>query len=107
MKKMIDEYNTIEEIEARIQDLKIHQMMWRKAGGVGPNMALKAEIELQDLEIKKQDILNGTNNYEIIKKEREIKRLKNLRNKAIIFQKRKYGKKIAAIEKELEKIKTK
>ena len=97
----------LEKIEERIEDLKLHRGMWAKAGGVGGKMALQAITEIKLLEIKRDDIINGTNNYEITLKENEIKSLKHLKEQANILKKRKYSKQIKQSEEELENLKTK
>ena len=77
----------LRKIDERIDDLRQHQSMWAKAGGMGGSMAIKAMGEIEDLEIKKKDIVNGTNNYKIITLGREIAKLKSVRRKATLLEK--------------------
>ena len=94
------------EIEDRIEDLRDHQSMWRRAGGMGGRMAMDANQEIKDLEMIKGDLENGTHNYEIKELERNIKRLKTLRDEAIFFKRGKYKKELEEKEQELESLKT-
>ena len=94
------------EIDDRIEDLRYHQSAWGHAGGVGGRMAMDAHQEIKDLEMLKSDLENGTHNYEIQEIERNIKRLKALRDDAIFFKKGKFKKEIAEKEQELETLKT-
>ena len=92
----------IKEIDKRIKDINDHQLMWIKAKADNKcNQALK---EIQDLTIEKNDILNGTNEFEKIKITREIEKLQELKRKALFFKKRIYKKQILEKEEELKKI---
>ena len=82
----------IQAIDMRIQNLREQQSMWARAGGGG--MAMKALWEIADLEMEKNDIINGTNNLGITQKEREIERLKIMRNEDTLLKKFSYNKQI-------------
>ena len=102
-----EQKDELKKIENKINELKSHRGMWAKAGGVGGRMALQAMSEIELLEIKRDDIINGTNKYEILLKEKEIKSLKLLREEATFLKRRKYSKQIKQSEEELENLKTK
>ncbi|MBQ3436085.1 MAG: hypothetical protein IJH13_03620 [Bacilli bacterium] len=92
----------IAEIDERIHDLREHGSMWAKAGGVGGRMAAQAYGEIKDLEMEKDDLINGTNNLGIKRKEEEIRQLKALRKEANFLKRMKYNKQITQQEAELE-----
>ncbi len=92
----------IKEIDERIVLLKDHMVMWGRAGGMGGRMAMQANQEIKELEIEKSDLINGTNNLAILKKEKEIKRLKALKEEAMFLKRIKYSKEISKQEEELE-----
>ena len=95
----------INEIDKRIALLKDHTVMWGRAGGMGGKMAMQALAEIKQLEMEKDDLINGTNNLEISKKEIEIKRLKALKEEAMFLKKMKYSKEISKKEEELANLK--
>ncbi len=95
----------INEIDKRITLLKDHMVMWGRAGGMGGRMAIQAHQEIKELEMEKDDLINSTNNLEISKKEREIKRLKALKEEVMFLKKFKYSKEISRQEKELNNLK--
>ena len=95
----------IEEIDKRIEDLKKHATMWGRAGGRGGNMMLKAYEEIDELTIEKEDLINGTNKLEIYKIEKELKRLKAMKEYVNIFKKMIYNHEIKKREQELETLK--
>ncbi len=94
----------IKQIDERIKELEEHMTMWRKAGGVGGNMALTASSEINKLRQEKEDILSGKDVERISKIQLEISRLMLAREKAIIFKKRKYDSEIKELESELQSL---
>ena len=96
----------IKEIDKRIALLKDHTVMWGRAGGMGGKMAMQALTEIKELEMEKDDLINDTHNLEIRNKEREIKRLKALKEEAMFLKKMKYSKEISKQEEELNNLKT-
>lgn len=81
----MDKEQRIAEIDKRIQDLEQHREMWRNAGGPGKNMALQAGGEIRDLMMEKEDLINGTHNFEIVKTKREIAKLQDLKKEALFI----------------------
>ena len=92
----------IVEIDKRLSTLKEQSLMWSKAGGVGGRMAAQAYGEIKDLEMEKDDLINGTNNLGIKRKEEEIRQLKALRSEANFLKKMKYNKQITQQQAELD-----
>lgn len=92
----------IREINRRINGLSEHRIMWSRAGGMGGKMAMQASQEIHELKMQRDDLINGTHEFEIYKLEKEIKRLKLLRDDAILLQKRKLNKEIKKKEEELK-----
>lgn len=97
--------NRIKEIEERIKDLEAHSIMWARAGGRGGKMALQADAEIKELKLEKEDLINGTNKLPIYKFEKEIDRLKSLKEYANIFKKMTYNHKLKKLEEELKPLK--
>lgn len=91
----------IAEIDARIKDLKEHMVMWGRAGGQGGRMAMQAVGEIKVLELEKNDLINGTNNFTIYKIQKKIEELKLLKKKVSILKKLKYNSEIKKLEEEL------
>ncbi len=98
----MDKEQRIAEIDKRIQDLEQHREMWRKAGGHGKNMALQAFGEIRELELEKEDLINGTNNLKLYKLEKEKKRLEALKEDANFIKKMRYKKELENVNKELQ-----
>ncbi len=93
----------VEEIEERIKGLKEHQTMWRKAGGVGPRMALDAQREISELESEKRRILSGLQQHiDSVKETKET--LELLKKKNSILKRNKYSKEIKKLDKELDEL---
>lgn len=97
----------IQEIDERIKGLSEHAGMWAKAGGRGGRMLIDAYAEIKELELEREDLINGTNKLEIYRIERELRSLISLRSDANIFQKISYNSKIKKLEKELYSLKEK
>jgi hypothetical protein len=101
-----DTKKRIEEIEKRIQELEKHMKMWRQAGGRGAMMALKAQEELKQLELEKNDLENGTNNLDIYLAEKKLKSLQYQKEDAYLIKKWIISNKIKRQEKELNTLKS-
>lgn len=97
----------IEELDKAIADLREHMVMWGRAGGVGGRMAMQAYGQLQELELEREDLVNGTNKLAISRKEREIARLRALKEDAILLKKLRYKKELEKEEKALQELKKK
>lgn len=105
MEKLKEE--RIKEIDERIAGLKEHATMWAKAGGRGGMMAMDARAEVKELELEREDLINGTNKLAIYKIEKELERLTYLRRDANVFQRVVYNSRIKKLEKELYSLKEK
>jgi len=105
MEKLKEE--RIKEIDERIVDLKEHATMWARAGGRGGMMAMDARAEVKELELEREDLINGTNKLAIYRIEKELERLTYLRRDANVFQRVVYNSKIKKLEKELYALKDK
>ena len=80
----IEEERKIEEIKNRIEELREHQTMWARSGGVGGKMALKAESEIAELKKTIVRIKNGTQDeYERLLREKEKIRFNIIKKKLI------------------------
>lgn len=97
----------VRELDGRIADLKKHESMWAKAGGHGGMMAMNANAEVKELELEREDLINGTSKLAIYRIEKELERLTYLRRDANIFQRMSYNSKIKKLEKELYALKDK
>lgn len=95
----------ISEIDLRIEGLTVRSDMWIKAGGRGGMMAMKADAEIKELKLERDDLINGTHKLPIYRIEKELERLTYLRRDANIFQKVIYNSKIKKLEKELYALK--
>ena len=91
----------ISEIDARIEDLKEHAKMWIKAGGMGNKMAMQAYGEIEELEIEKEDLINGTNKLQIHLLNKKLIQLKVLKEESAFVMKLKYINQIKKAEEEL------
>lgn len=100
-----DKQKRIEEIEERINNLREHRAMWGRAGGVGGKMAMQAVAEIEELELEKEDLLNGTNKLEIYRIQKRITQLKLLREQANILKKLHYNSEIKKAEEQLKSLK--
>ena len=93
----------IEEIDERIKGLREHQEMWKKAGGVGPRMALSAEAEIKELLAEKERILSGR--QQKIDSIKEVqKTLGLLKKKSSFLKRRSFDKEIKDSDKEIESL---
>lgn len=70
----------VREINKRVEDLRQHQEMWRKAGGKGYSMADKAKKEIDALLEEKERILSG--------RQQKIDELEDIKNILELFKKR-------------------
>jgi hypothetical protein len=94
----------IRQIDARLKDLKEHQVMWARAGGVGNKMAMDAQKEIGTLMAEKERILSGRQQkIDDIKQVQQT--LEALKKKASLLKKRSYAKEIKDIDKEIEELK--
>ena len=71
--------NRLKEIDERLKSLEEHAVMWGKAGGRGGKMMMMAYTEIEELRLEQEDLINGTNKLQIHKLEKEINRLKSLK----------------------------
>lgn len=62
---------------------------------------------MKELELTREDLINGTNKLAIYKLEKELERLTYLRRDANVFKKMMYNSKIKKLEKELYALKDK
>ena len=81
----------INKIDKRIKDLEEHIPLWLKAKGLGKKMAINAFSEIKELQLKKEDLINGTHKYEIYKIKIEINQLNALKENANIIKKIQYN----------------
>lgn len=91
-------------IECRIDELREISNILSDAHNNG-DLFLSVKQELDDLRLKRHDILNGTNKYKIKQLELEILRLKSIRDNVAYFKKKKYTKAIQEHSKEIKKLK--
>lgn len=94
----------VKEIDARIDDLKVHMTMWGRAGGRGGSMAMQALGEINELKREKERILNGTQE-KIDNLEQEIEILRKLKNrisKLKVFRQLELSKTIKEQEQEIQ-----
>ena len=91
----------ISEIDERIEGLKEHALMWRKAGGAGYKMAMQAYSEIEELELEKEDLINGTNKLQIHLLNKKLIQLKILKDESAVVMKLKYINQIKKAEEEL------
>ena len=98
----ISKEERIKEIEQRIKGLEEHKAMWLRAGGVGGRMASDAVSEIKELELEKEDLINGTNNLEISRCQSKLAQLKRLRESANFIKKIQYNRQIKTAEAELQ-----
>ena len=94
----------IDEIDDKIEDLRDHQSMWFHAGGHGGRMAMQAHQEIHDLEMQKEDLMNGTHKYEIHELEMKKRRLLALKKESSLFKRSKISKSIKEVDQELEEL---
>ena len=102
-----NEQERIDQINQRIKNLKEHMVMWGKAGGVGGRMVTQAIAEIEELELEKEDLLNGTNNLMIYKTQKRLNQLKLLKEDANLIKKLQYNSEIKKAEAELQSLSTK
>jgi len=88
----MNEYNNVLEIENRIEKLKNQAQSWSKIGGSGSIIAEDTYSEIKDLEVRKNDLINGTDNYKKLVIDREIKNLKSYRKTLSLLRKVKSNK---------------
>lgn len=98
------EQERINEINRRIKDLNEHMVMWSKSGGVGGRMAIEASEEIKELELEKEDLLNGTNNLKVYRIQKRLEQLRAQKKYAILFKKMLYSSKIKKAEAELQSL---
>ncbi len=91
----------IREIDKRIDDLISHRSMWASSGGMGGNMAMKANDEIEELRKEKEDLLNDTDNIGIDKKHARLRELNELRETANFLKKMKYNSEIKKVEEQI------
>lgn len=95
----------LKQIDKRIKDLEEHIPLWLNARGMGKNMAVRAYEEIKKLKLKKEDIINGTNKYEIYITEKKLTQLKALKESANLIKKIQYNNKIKKVNKQLQLLK--
>lgn len=95
----------LNQIDKRIKDLEEHIPLWLNARGMGKNMAVRAYEEIKELKLKKEDLINGTNKYEIYKIEKKLTQLNSLKNSANLIKKIQYNNKIKKANKQLQLLK--
>jgi hypothetical protein len=71
------------------------------------NIDIDTNQEINELELKKEDLINGTNNYAIEGKKREIEKLIKLRKEASLIGKIKYIRRLRKEEQALEELQNK
>ena len=95
----------IKRIDARISELEKSSKEWFKNASQYGDLVLRAKQEIDDLRLKREDIINGTNKYRIEHIELEILRLKIARDNANYLKRKKYDKAIHEHRKEIKKLK--
>lgn len=97
----------INKIDEEITELRSHAIMRARAGGRS-NQVIDTLERVKELELEKEDLINGTNKLAQYKKEKrirnlkdEIEQLKALKKEVNIFKKKQYDSKIEDLEKEL------
>ena len=91
----------LERIDKRIEELKQHICQIGRAGRQ-PNSSME---ELEQLELEKEDIINGTHKLANYKLKERIRTLEQLKSEASIFKKNKYTKLIKEAEEERLRLK--
>ena len=93
----------IEEIDEKIRSLREEQEKWKKEGGVGPRMALSAEIEIKELTEERERILSGRQKK--IDSIKEVQKTLELLKKRSSFLKREsFRREIKSMDKEVESL---
>lgn len=97
----------INKINKRIKDLKEHQIMWLKAGGMGGRMAMDACSEIKSLEEEKKLLESGKSYKDIEDLKRitnEIRMLKYYREQVFFLKRNKITKEIEELEEKSKEI---
>ena len=100
-----DELELIKRINEKISILERQSRYWFEYGAKHGEKALKAKQEIDDLKLKREDIINGTNKYKIKHIELEILRLKAVRDNVSYLKKKKYDKAIQEQEEMVKELK--
>ena len=91
----------IERIDERIDELTNHMVMVGRAGRQ-PNSSME---ELHRLKLRKNDLLNGTNELEIYELEKRLHFLEGAKKEASIFKKSRYNSEINELKQKIEMLK--
>ena len=95
----------INEINEKIENLREHAMMWEKSSSRGGKLMMTVHTEIQELELEKEDLINGTNKLRIYKIEKEIRYLNAIKSNINIFKNLMCNREIKKLENELRSLK--
>ena len=98
----------IESLDKEIRELKEHAIMRARAGHGGSNSVMTELERVKELELEKEDLINGTDKLSTYRSEKrireiesEIRELKVLKDASNFLKKKQYDSELAALEKEL------
>ncbi len=90
----MDKDKRISEIDEQIMALAERANMLGNSGGTDGAIVLQTFAEINELKMEKDDLINGTHQLEINKKEKRIRQLKTLLEDARFLKRMKYQKEL-------------